>query len=676
MADISAQPPLDRSHIAPVRSRDELIYLLARACELEHSVACVYLFAAHSLKSDASEGGMTEAQAAMVRGWKRRLVAVGVEEMLHLAQLTNVMTAIGGAPHFQRPNFPLRHSGSPINDLVSLEPFSRATLERFMCIEMPEPGILSPQEQAEADAVRLRVLEGESAITPPGAPAGGSASVGGGPFDIDFATQGEFYHKIITGFDHIPERELFIGPPETQAKSRFVDFGDELRAVADRRSARAAIEMVIEQGEAPTAAHPDAHFWVFRKIHAEYMEALRQAEAGGVAFDPVRPVVSNPLTRFYEDVSAGTLIADPLTHQLADIFNIAYDTMLMMLLRFFAHTEETDGELERLARAAMRLMANVLAPLGEALAKMPAGHGGPLAGRTAGPGFGYNRDIELLPHKRSAWVFFGERLRHLAAALTRLWATQAARLPAEVEAAVAGLQGVSLQFAPADPTFGAATQLAALREIEASVEAGIKPLLNGPLLVANVDRLTDSGGQPLPASPETALCRCGASRNKPFCDGAHSRVGFLSARSAERTPDRVENYRGAEIIVHFNRLQCSAAEECARGLPGVFREGERPWIQPDNARAEEIVEAVRRCPSGALRYTFRGETGPRRADAPGIRIRRNGPYEVTGSIPLRTSFWCEGATRDRYALCRCGQSTNKPFCDGSHWKVGFKDDNN
>ncbi len=88
----------DRSHVVPVNSREELIYLLSRASELEHGLACVYLFAAYSLKSDVSEGGLTEDQAAMVRRWRRSLANVAVEEMLHLAQVSNILTAIGGAP--------------------------------------------------------------------------------------------------------------------------------------------------------------------------------------------------------------------------------------------------------------------------------------------------------------------------------------------------------------------------------------------------------------------------------------------------------------------------------------------------------------------------------------------------------------------------------------------------
>jgi len=262
----------DRSHIAAVASREEMFYLLSQACELEHNVSCIYLFAAYSLKSDVAEGGLTPAQAKMVGRWKRRLVAVGVEEMLHLSQLTNVLTAIGGAPHMRRPNFPLRNTTLPINNLMSLEPFSLEALESFMCIEMPEVGILSAKEQEEADAMLARVAD-RKGMQPPdaGEPRESGAIIGCEPFDIDFSTQGEFYHKIMTGFDNIPENELFIGPREAQADNRFLKFSTELRPVFDRRSALDAIEMVIEQGEASTSAHPDAHFWVFRSIHREYL---------------------------------------------------------------------------------------------------------------------------------------------------------------------------------------------------------------------------------------------------------------------------------------------------------------------------------------------------------------------------------------------------------------------
>jgi hypothetical protein len=87
------------------------------------------------------------------------------------------------------------------------------------------------------------------------------------------------------------------------------------------------------------------------------------------------------------------------------------------------------------------------------------------------------------------------------------------------------------------------------------------------------------------------------------------------------------------------------------------------------------MQVIGRCPSGALRYTRRGSTGPVHHAEPRIRIRKHGPYEVEGNIALRATEWCEGASRSHYALCRCGASRNKPFCDGSHWRVKFRDEN-
>ncbi|HLI56285.1 MAG TPA: ferritin-like domain-containing protein, partial [Actinomycetota bacterium] len=174
----------DRSHVSPVTTREELIYLLSRACELEHGLACIYLFAAHSLKSDIAEGGMTQEQVPMVRRWRAHLARVAVEEMLHLAQASNLLTAIGGAPNFRRTNFPLPPSAFPFGLSLTLEPFSTLTIERFVTYELPEPGILSPEDQAVCDAVRARVIAAQ------GVYAAGRLDIedvrGLEPFEIDF----------------------------------------------------------------------------------------------------------------------------------------------------------------------------------------------------------------------------------------------------------------------------------------------------------------------------------------------------------------------------------------------------------------------------------------------------------------------------------------------------------
>lgn len=669
----------DRLHIAPVNTREELIYLLSRASELEHGLACLYLFASYSLKSDTSEGGLTEDQATMVRGWKRSIAHVAVEEMLHLAQVSNMLTAIGGAPHFARTNFPLPSSAYPFGLRLSLEPFSQDMIERFVCYEMPEAGILTPELEEIYARMRARIvaLEGGDSrgVGSGGAPLG-SVDEGGvscEPFDIDFKTVGEFYHKIESGFDSIPETELFIGPPEAQANARFLDFGGKLVTVVDRDSACVAINMIVEQGEAPSAAHPDAHFVVFDTIRKEFEEAVAAAAASGEAFQPVRAVVSNPMTRFYNDTSGGTVIPDPTTHAVADLCNVAYDTMLLMLLRFFAHTDESETELEHVSRATLRLMTTVIRPLSEALAKMPLGDAR-FPGMTAGPGFGYNRDVHLLPHKTSAWVFFGERLRDLAKIATGL--RTRSDVPSEIEEAAAALEDLARQFALPDHTWNAATELAEFRALDANQLRAIQPELNGPYLVSNVENLVNSRGERLDARPEMALCRCGGSANKPFCDGTHARIDFASRKLPGRVSDRRDTYEAAEVTIYDNRGICQHAGFCTDSLPAVFRIGKEPFVDAYGAPPADIVAQVRQCPSGALSHAVGGVEHRDQQRDPTITVSKDGPYRVSGGIELDADSWGEGASHEHYALCRCGGSKNKPFCDGTHWYNNFKDERN
>jgi hypothetical protein len=94
-------------------------------------------------------------------------------------------------------------------------------------------------------------------------------------------------------------------------------------------------------------------------------------------------------------------------------------------------------------------------------------------------------------------------------------------------------------------------------------------------------------------------------------------------------------------------------------------------VDPDAASVEEIIATIRTCPSGALSYTLAGVEHRDRAGPPMVK---NGPYAVTGGIELLNHPLGDGASTEHYTLCRCGHSQNKPFCDGSHWQVGFTDD--
>ena len=649
-----------------VNSREELVYLLSRAAELEHGLACVYLFAAYSLKSDVDEGGLDPEQAQMVRNWKRRLAGVAVEEMLHLGFVSNMLTAIGGAPNFKRTNFPMDPGAYPIGIQLTLEPFSRETIERLLCFEMPEAGILSEAKQRYFDEIAARVRTEQSLRLGPQS----NEARAPGPFEVDYRTVGELYHKIESGFTSIPEEKLFIGPREAQANARYLDLGGQLTPVVDRASACAAIERIVEQGEAPKSDHPDAHFAVFDTIRREFERATADAEEHGIPFEPVRPVVSNPMTQSYCDTKGGCVVADPLTHELSDIFNVCYDTMLLMLVRFFSHTDETEEELRLLARGTLRLMASVLRPLGEALAKMPAGEGHP--GKTAGPGFGYNRDVDFLPHKSAAWTVFLERLSDLVERTNRL-VDEHAVLP-QVEEALAAMRSVGdhlVKFIP---------QLAAHAMNFEAREEQIAPTItcekDGPYLVTDLQHFSNSLGETLATRRTIALCRCGGSAIKPYCDGTHARNHFSSAKLPNRTADKLDSYEGDGITIHDNRGTCCHSGNCTDNLPSVFRTNAEPFVDPKGADTQSIISIIRQCPSGALGYTIGGTNYLGEERDPAIYVSKDGPYHVQGSIELRHEERNSGASFEHYALCRCGHSKNKPFCDGTHWYVGFKDEDN
>lgn len=209
---------------------------------------------------------------------------------------------------------------------------------------------------------------------------------------------------------------------------------------------------------------------------------------------------------------------------------------------------------------------------------------------------------------------------------------------------------------------------------EKSAQPTIECAKNGPYLVQHLETFANSHGDAIPARRTMALCRCGASKNKPFCDGNHDRVGFTSDKRDGRVEDQLDIYQGEGITIRDNRGICSHAGHCTDGCPAVWRTAVEPWIDPNGADTLRITETIAKCPSGALSYEIDGEVRSDSDRAPAIRVSKDGPYHVQGGIELQGEAFGEGATREHYALCRCGGSKDKPFCDGTHWYIDFKDD--
>jgi uncharacterized Fe-S cluster protein YjdI len=140
-----------------------------------------------------------------------------------------------------------------------------------------------------------------------------------------------------------------------------------------------------------------------------------------------------------------------------------------------------------------------------------------------------------------------------------------------------------------------------------------------------------------------------------------------------KRPDVLKEYSDERITVYWEPKYCIHTANCINGLPGVFDPNARPWIDIGAAAADEIADVVMRCPTGALH--FRRNDGGAEEPVPEdttVQPRTNGPLFVRGNLKFIDARGTVTREDTRAALCRCGQSSNKPFCDATHRAVGFR----
>ncbi len=305
-----------------VEDRKELTYLLCQAAELEHAVMCEYLYAAFSLKSTAGRG-VRDDQLEVVERWRRVLLDIAREEMLHWAVVQNLLTAVGSAPYVSRPHMPHQAKGYPPGVQFRLLPFGEAALQHFVYFERPE-GV----DRADA--------EGFDLAGPPLLPMRPEEIV---PRGQDFATQGHLYRSVESGFAHLADKlgegRLFIGPAFQQADETAFGWPD-LGPITDLEGANRAVERIVEQGEGATGDWATAHYGRFLDMLDDYL-AMRKEDPG---FEPAHPVLAAGM-RGVEGIEPDVYITDPITGGCSDLFNAVYELLLQMIARYFAFGRET-----------------------------------------------------------------------------------------------------------------------------------------------------------------------------------------------------------------------------------------------------------------------------------------------------------------------------------------------
>jgi len=333
-------------------SRGQLLHMLAEAAELEHNLLCSYLYAAFSLKRHADEDLRPDEVAAVGR-WRATIMHVCMEEMAHLAQVANLMVAVGARPHFDRPNLPVAAGYHPASIQVALAPFDLDTLDHFIFLERPADAPLHDPAVFEEVAAAPERADAATGMLMPSAP--------------EYATIGAFY-ELLTGTlaalaAQLGEKNLFVGPAAHQMAPDEIGM-EELSVVTDLASAQQALHLIVVQGEGAPGESDESHFKAFMGIKDEYLR-LRAARAD---FHPSRDVARNPVMRapLVED---RVHVKAPAAAALLDAANAAYALMLRALTALYDSGASNErGALIGCATGMMKLLAQ----LSERLTMLPA----------------------------------------------------------------------------------------------------------------------------------------------------------------------------------------------------------------------------------------------------------------------------------------------------------------
>jgi len=671
-------------------SREALIHQLYEAAELEHNLMCTYLYAAFSLRLGTEEG-LTAEEADATARWRRDILKVAIEEMGHLTAVWNITAALGGSPRFGRLNFPLDPGGLPADVVVRLAPFSEDVLQHFIYLERPTT---SQEPDSPAFVPEWRFTRGDSRprVT---------------PMPIDYATVGEFYEtlaKNVRSFvERVGEKEAFCGDRNLQISRKEIDF-QGCDPVICSITALKAFDAIVSQGEGASEENADSHYCRFLRIRDE----LRALRAKNPAFQPAFPAAVNPVLRRPVRAGARVWLEHEETAATVDVANTAY----MLMLRLISHSylvprpHPAKAMCVDLALGLMRVMS----PLAERAARLPAGPSNPNC--NGGMSFTALRDAAPLPPGVSAGKFFLERLRELLAGLQALATNGDARVAQALKLLTDLTKRAERTFADIEkdspvvltagiaptPSPAAAPAVSASVPAAASVGGGASVIEPGnvaptPRTVDGVDYIE---GRALTLIYEGKKCI-----HSRFCVTWGPKVFIANVKGPWINPDAMSTEALTEIAhvcvsgaIRYKRKDGGPDETPPPVNLVSVREGGpyaiRADIRLDGAPAVSHRLTLCRCGASKnkpfcdgshheVNFAASGEPPTGKADMLPVRNGplaidplTDGPLQVRGNMEIISGTGRVVARMESARLCRCGASNTKPFCDGSHARVGFK----
>ena len=646
-------------------SREQLLYWLHEASEIEHHLMCCYLYAAFSLKR--VDPRWTAEQSAAVQRWRQAIMSVVFEEMAHLALVGNIANALGAAPNAGRPPFPVDAGPYPAGFVIRLQPFSAATIEHFKFLERP-----SSEQLADAEGFvpqrQYRRMVPEGRLSP-------------GPRDYD--TVGELYEVLAQSLDACAaaqgEATLFRGHPSLQVDATLAPLPG-VAPVTDLRSAQAAISTIVTQGEGAGHEEVDSHFCRFTRIGEE----LAAMTAADPTFEPAWPAATNPVMNApIHSAGERVHINEPRIARWLDIGNAMYTTSLRCLLQGFG---ARDRHKKATWLAASFALMRALVPVGQGLAARPATDdpAGPHAGLTFTP----LRTLAPLPEAGAA-VFVAERLAQLRQRAIELplelvagesaatWQGVIDLLAAQ-RASLLGIAGLDSAASTAsdapEPRVAAAPVVAAPSTVESKIEVAegrdVTILFEGKRCIHSRHCVLDAPSvfkantpgewiYPDTVSAQALVavahsCPSGAIRYR-----RHDGVGDEAAPAVNQLRIR-EN---GPYALHAPLTIAGTDDGYRATLCRCGHSNNKPWCDGSHVGAAFVASGEPR--TGAV-DPLAARDGPLR-----VTPLKNGPLQIQGNLEICAGTGRTVARITEARLCRCGESKSKPFCDLSHLAAGF-----
>jgi CDGSH-type Zn-finger protein/uncharacterized Fe-S cluster protein YjdI len=643
-------------------ARETLIHALYEAAELEHNLMCTYLYAAFSLKSGEAEG-LSATEADAVARWRRAILKVSIEEMGHLVAVWNLTSALGASPQFGRANFPLPPGMLPASVVVKLVPFGDAAIQHFAHLERPADSD-EPEGEGFLPEARFSRAVKRSLLTPTG---------------MDYETIGVFYAELAARLrafvEHHGEAGAFYGDPALQlsaAESELVG----IKPVICIKTALAALGAIVEQGEGAPGHSDGSHYRRFVEIREE----LARLRAANPAFEPALPVASNPVLRPPPRPEGRVWIEDDESAATVDLANATYALMLRLLA--YSYSVPRPSPAKRLCIDLAVALMRAVTLLAEHAARLPAGPSNPRV--NAGVSFTALRDAAPFPAGTQTGRFFVERLDDFL--------DHAAKL------------------GDRDPRVGAAARI--LRDVRARAERGFRdapapapapappPVAAAPAAPGAIPAPTTRDGVDTIEGRELRLVfQAGRCIHSRFCVTGAPEVFLANVRGPWIRPDAVPVEKLVEIAhacpsgaIRYERKDGHANEAPPPVNLIAIRENGPYAVRADLRLdgAPGFRATLCRCGASkhkpfcdsshhAVDFAATGEPLTESADMLPVRDGPleidplvDGPLHVRGNLEITSGTGRVVARLTQAKLCRCGGSANKPFCDGTHARNGFR----